>query len=65
MVPAGAVVQGVLLSSASLRARHDLSEAEFTKGVPVARNARAAGCEGGRRALPLQRAEVEDAVQLR
>ncbi|CAM9803913.1 unnamed protein product, partial [Laminaria digitata] len=64
MVPAGAGVQGVLLSSASLRARHDLSEAEFTKGVPVARNARAAGCKGGRRALPLQSAEVEDAVQL-
>lgn len=65
MVPAGAGVQGLLLSSPSLRARHDLSEAEFTKGVPVARNARAAGCKGGRRALPLQGAEVEDAVHLR
>ena len=65
MVPAGAKVQGVLLSSPSLRARHDLSEAEFARGVPVARNARAAACKGGRRALPLQGAEVQDAAPLR
>lgn len=65
MVPSGAGVQGVLLSSSSLRARHDLSTAEFSKGVPVARNARAASCAGGRRALPLQGEEVEDAVHLR
>lgn len=65
MVPAGAGVHGVLLSSSSLRSRHDLSMAEFSKGVPVARNARAAACAGGRRALPLQGEQVEDAVYLR
>ena len=65
MVPSGAGVHGVLLSSSSLRSRHDLSTAEFSKGVPVARNARAASCAGGRRALPLQGQEVEDAVHLR
>lgn len=65
MVPAGAGVHGVLLSSPSLRSRHDLSTAEFSKGVPVARNERAAACVGGRRALPLQGEEVEDAIHLR
>lgn len=65
MVPARAEIHGVLLTSASLRARHDLSTAEFSKGVPVARNARAAACNGGRKALPLQKAEVPDAVDLR
>lgn len=65
IVPASAEVHGVLLNSACLRARHDLSTAEFSKGVPVARNARAAACNGGRKALPLQNAEVPDAVELR
>lgn len=65
MVPTGAGVHGVLVSSPFLRARHDLSTAEFSKGVPVARNARAADCKGGRRALPLQGVEVEDAARLR
>lgn len=65
MVPSGADVHGVLLNSPSLRARHDLSEAVFSEGVPVARNARAADCKGGRKALPLQGAEVEDATRLR
>ncbi|CAM9823264.1 unnamed protein product, partial [Ectocarpus sp. 6 AP-2014] len=64
MVPAGAEVHGVLLSSKFLRSRHDLSTAEFSEGVPVARNPRAAACRGGRRALPLQGAELEDAVNL-
>lgn len=65
MVPAGAEVHGVLLTSPSLRARHDLSRAEFSQGVPIARNARAAKCKGGRKAWPLQGAEVEDGVKLR
>lgn len=65
MVPAGAEVHGVLLSSSSLRSRHDLSTAEFSNGIPVARNARAASCVGGRKALPLQGEEVDDAVPLR
>ncbi|CAN0132511.1 unnamed protein product [Scytosiphon promiscuus] len=64
IVPAGAGVYGALLSSSSLRSRHDLSRAEFSKGVPVPRNPRAADCKGGRRALPLQGVEVEDAVLL-
>ncbi|CAM9327937.1 unnamed protein product [Sphacelaria rigidula] len=64
MVPAGAEVHGVLLTSPSLRARHDLSRAEFSQGVPIARNARAAKCKGGRKAWPLQGAEVEDGVKL-
>ena len=65
MVPASAGIHGVLLSSTSLRVRHDLSTAEFSEGVPVARNARAAECKGGRKPWPLQQAEVLDAVELR
>lgn len=65
MVPARAGIHGMLLTSPSLRARHDLSQAEFSKGVPIARNTMAAKCKGGRKALPLQVAEVEDAVILR
>ncbi|CAB1110983.1 unnamed protein product [Ectocarpus sp. CCAP 1310/34] len=61
LLVSGAEVHGVLLSSKFLRSRHDLSTAEFSEGVPVARNPRAAACRGGRRALPLQGAELEDA----
>lgn len=65
MVPASAINHGVLISSAYLRARHDLSQAEFSDGVPIPRNASAAMCDGGRKALPLQNMEVTDAVELR
>lgn len=64
-MPASSMIYGVLLCSASLRARHDLSQAQFSKGIPVARNVSAAKCDGGRKPLPLQGAEVPDALELR
>ncbi|CAM9621331.1 unnamed protein product, partial [Choristocarpus tenellus] len=64
IVPSGAVTFGMLLSSPSLRASHDISTTSFCPGIPMARNAAAARCVGGRKPLPLQHDSVDDAKEL-
>ncbi|CAN0387504.1 unnamed protein product, partial [Discosporangium mesarthrocarpum] len=64
LVPSSATVFGLLLSSSTVRDMHDISSTAFTEDVPVARNARAAQCRGGRKPLPLRAEALTDAVEL-
>ncbi|CAM9508741.1 unnamed protein product [Chrysoparadoxa australica] len=64
ILPQSAKVWGRLVSSSAVRSCHDISSSLLAPGVPMARDARAAACTGGRSNLTVHEAALRETGDL-